>query len=337
VGFFYEFFAWRFTRGLNCSVRLLERLAANGDVSNVKVTLLYRGKPLLQRTRTARVDMIQTTRLSISTVKPASALFLHANGYPTGVYRQFLYALTHALGEHALVHAPAILDASGSKPHLRWATMLGQAQHHASLHNASILIGHSMGGYLALQTAAAAPEKFTHVVLIDSPIPRGWRAALLGASQVTGLAYKFGPAPIAARRRDAWATHEAAHAFFAGKNFVKKWHAGVLDDFIEHAIIDAPNSRATSGVMLRIARDVERDIYAHIVHTLAYDALMKLRKQKVPVHFIAGARSEEIRLAGRESNHALFAPQWTEIEAGHLIPFEQPQLCADAVAALITH
>jgi pimeloyl-ACP methyl ester carboxylesterase len=270
-------------------------------------------------------------------VKPISALFLHANGYPAGVYRQFLHALTNALGaQHGVVHAPALLDATGSPSHLRWATMLGQAQHHASLHSANVLIGHSMGGYLALQTAAAAPKKFTRVVLIDSPIPRGWRAALVSASQVMGLAYRFGPAPIAARRRETWASRDAARAFFAGKKFVQQWHTGVLHDFIEHAIIDAPlSSHATDAVTLRIARDIESDIYAHIVHTLAYNALMRLRKHEVPVHFVAGIHSEEIRLADRAANRSLFKSEWTDIDAGHLIPFEQPQRCADAVSAAI--
>jgi pimeloyl-ACP methyl ester carboxylesterase len=112
---------------------------------------------------------------------------------------------------------------------------------------------------------------------------------------------------------------------------------GVLDDFIEHAIVDVPNPQATGGVTLRIARDVERDICAHIVHTLAYNALMRLRKFKVPVHFIAGTHSDEIQIAGRETNHALFAEHWTEIDTGHLIPFERPQVCAYVVAEALAH
>ena len=260
--------------------------------------------------------------------------FLHANGYPSGVYAQFFAALR----QHATVHAPAILEtAADSAAHQRWPIMLDQAldalqtlpARSGKNKNAAprhVLVGHSMGGYIALQAAARHMDTIGDVVLIDSPIPTGWRANVLTFAQLTGLAYKSGPAPIAARRRDAWPSREAAREFFAGKAFVKAWADGVLDDFIEHAIVDSAD-----GVTLRVPRDTERDIYAHIVHRSALKALRRLQRSGVNVSFIAGERSEETRLAGFDDNERLFAPRFTRLPTGHLIPMEAPQACADAV------
>ena len=260
--------------------------------------------------------------------------FLHANGYPSGVYRQFF----DALRKQATVHAPAILEtAPDSAAHQRWPMMLDQAldalqtllpgdSRNKSAARRHVLVGHSMGGYIALQAAAQHKDTIRDVVLIDAPIPTGWRANLLSFAQFTGLAYKSGPAPIAARRRDAWPSREAAREFFAGKAFVQAWADGVLDDFIEHGIVDG-----VDGVTLKVPRDTERDIYAQIVHRSALKALRCLQRDGVKVSFIAGVRSEETRLAGFAENERLFAPRFTRLETGHLIPMEAPQACADAV------
>ena len=260
--------------------------------------------------------------------------FLHANGYPSGVYRQFFAALR----EHAVVHAPAILEtATESAAHQRWPMMLDQVLDALQTLPPSsnkplrhVLVGHSMGGYIALQAAARHMDTIRDVVLIDSPIPIGWRANVLTFAQLTGLAYRSGPAPIAARRRNTWQSREAARKFFAGKAFVQAWADGVLDDFIEHAIVDNAD-----GVTLKVPRDTERDIYAHIVHRSALKALRRLQRSGVNVSFIAGERSEETRLAGFENNERLFAPRFTCLPTGHLVPLEAPQGCADAILAAL--
>jgi pimeloyl-ACP methyl ester carboxylesterase len=258
--------------------------------------------------------------------------FFHANGYPPGVYEKCLEAARSAFvtsGVKAeIVATPFLETVVVCKAHLRWPTMLGIAQQHAAATDANVLVGHSMGGYLALQVAAAAPERTKHVILIDSPIPRAWRSGLLTFSQLTGLAYKFGPAPVANGRRDRWPDRISARSHFASKAFVKRWANGVLDDFIAHAIREDEG-----GATLTIPRATERDIYAHIVHTEALEALHRARNASVHVSFIAGADSEEMRLAGYGSNKALFAPRFVELDGvGHLIPMEAPEQCAKAVA-----
>jgi pimeloyl-ACP methyl ester carboxylesterase len=183
-----------------------------------------------------------------------------------------------------------------------------------------------MGGYLALQAAARHPDLVANVVLIESPIPTGWRSQVLTLAQLTGLAYRAGPAPVASRRRDTWTSREAARAFFASKQFVAAWAPGVLDDFIEHAIVDI-----AAGVTLKIPRNTERDIYAHVVHREALLSVRRLKRRGIPLDFICGERSEEIRLAGLAANERLFAPRFHRMPSGHLIPLEEPAACAGVV------
>lgn len=266
---------------------------------------------------------------------PLALTFLHANGYPAGVYRQFL----DALKAHADVSAPEILDtAPDCSPRGRWPAMLERAQQsmrgggHGS-GKQHVMVGHSMGGYIALQATAKHAELITHVVLIDSPIPTGWRASLLTFAQSTGLAYRAGPAPIAARRRDTWASREAAREFFASKPFVMQWAPGVIDDFIDYALINVDDG--TGSVTLRVPRETERDIYANIVHRSALRAFRALRMRGVKISFIAGERSEEMRLAGADANARMFAPRFHTMPTGHLIPLEAPQACANMVLRVL--
>lgn len=266
-----------------------------------------------------------------SQTKPA-LVFAHANGYPPGVYTRFLSALAGRLPQHR-IQAPPLETPPDLRASRRWPWMLDQLVQTVAASGAEILVGHSMGGYLCLQAAVARPAVCA-VILIDSPIPTGWRSAVLSLAQLTGLAYRAGPAPIAARRRDRWPSRSAAGEHFASKAFVQRWAHGVLDDFLDHALVHDHDA----GLRLRIPRHVERDIYAHIVHRAARRALTALRRRGVPVHFIAGEHSEEIRLAGQAENRRLFSPHWHSLPTGHLIPLEAPGACAERIAEILhTH
>ncbi|MFH1813341.1 MAG: alpha/beta hydrolase [Pseudomonadota bacterium] len=255
-------------------------------------------------------------------------LFLHANGYPAGVYRQFLAALAR----HHPVDAIDVIAAAHG-PGRGWRNLLTQVlvRVDALPDEPLALVGHSMGGYLAAMTAARRPTRVAQVVLIDAPLVGGWRGAVLTASHASGLSRKMGPAPIAARRRMHWPSREDARRHLADKPFVQRWAPGVLDDFLAAALTDHPDG----GVTLTIAREAERDIYATLAHRAALHAVRTLRQRGTPIGFVAGSQSEELRLAGREQNLRFWARDWVEVAGGHLIPMEAPQACARAVIKLI--
>lgn len=265
-------------------------------------------------------------------MNPKRLLFLHANGFPAAVYRRFLEVLQESIA----VSPVAVLETPADTPAaLRWRRMREQvAEALVAAGDGTGLVGHSMGGYLALMAAAHRLPARHPVVLIDSPLPDFGRGALLSLAQRTGLVYRLGPAPIAARRRHAWPDRDEARSYFAGKSFVQRWAPGVLDDFVAHALRDQAGGR-TGQITLRIPREEERDIYAHLPHRDAARALRRLRAAGVPVGFVAGSDSQEMKMAGWRANRRLFGAQMVTLPTGHLVPFEAPEDCAQAVLALL--
>jgi pimeloyl-ACP methyl ester carboxylesterase len=268
--------------------------------------------------------------------------FLHGNGFPAGCYRQFLDSLKTATTVFA---EPLLTSPINCPPQQRWFTMRDQAIARIELlinENSERqakgeklhLVGHSMGGYLQMMAAQKIIEKTPNfqsilgsIVLIDSPVPLGWRGLLLKTLQATSLSTKGGPAPIAAKRRYQWSTIEEATRFFAAKPFTQGWPSGVLKDFTTHAL-----TKIEHGCLeLTVPRQVESDIYAYTTAAEAVKALYYLRKNNISPCFIAGSNSIEVGLAGRQKIYRLFRNQLAVIEGSHLIPFEKPTECADAV------
>lgn len=262
-----------------------------------------------------------------------TVIFLHANGFPSGSYRQFL----EALGRHAEVIAPPALETPpGMRPRLRWPDMTRQAvielRRVAERRGRVCLVGHSMGGYLSLMAAARLPAHVRSIVLIDSPLVAGWRQSIFESLKLAGLSGRGGPAPIAARRRDRWASRELAHEYFSSKAFVRDWAPGVLEDFLAHALATGQDG----AMSLRIAREAERDIYTHMPARRTHAAFRALRTHGgISLHMIAGTRSRETGMAGRTTNRHLFGDNWHELPTGHLVPMEQPLACAELVARCI--
>jgi pimeloyl-ACP methyl ester carboxylesterase len=271
--------------------------------------------------------------------------FLHGNGFPSGCYRQFIQPLSVTTTVFA---EPLLTSPIECPPKLRWLTMrdqavarietliteqaghIGKAGEGEKIH----LVGHSMGGYLQMMAAQALIEKNPNlqkfigaIVLIDSPVPLGWRGFLLKALQATSLSNKFGPAPIAAKRRFRWESIHEAIRFFATKPFTHRWYSGVLKDFTAHAL----SKTADGQFELTVPRQVESDIYAHTSAAQAVAALYALKNKGLSPYFIAGSESIEVGLAGRKKIYRLFQTRLTIIDGGHLIPFEQPKQCAQAV------
>ncbi len=268
---------------------------------------------------------------AVTDTRPLPILFLHANGYPAGVYRAFLHAL-------AARHPVSAIEVIGCMPAYRpgrgWHRMRAQVVSHIESmpDERLVLVGHSMGGYLAAMAAERLPARIAQVVLVDSPMVAGWRGAFVSVTHATGLSRRLGPAPVAARRRHYWTSRDEARRHLGAKAFVQRWAPGVLDDFIEAGLTGHP----AGGVTLTIPRDTERDVYATLAHREALRAVRTLRAGSATrVGFVAGSQSEETRLAGREQNRRFWGRDWIEVPGGHLIPMEAPAACAQAVIDMI--
>jgi pimeloyl-ACP methyl ester carboxylesterase len=251
--------------------------------------------------------------------------FTHGNSYPAGAYRRFLDLLrddfeVHAVDMHG--HDPAFPVTDGW-PQLV-AELIGQLERYPE---PAILVGHSLGGMLSLMAAKQRPDLARCVVMLDSPVVAGWRAWLLRLAKRQGWDNRFSPARFSERRRNVWPDAAAAYQHFIAKPMFAAWAPGVLDDYLEHGLAPHPD-----GVQLRFLREVETAIYRSLPDHLG---TLVQGKFPVPIGFIGGTESVELRQAGRDATRALVGANFAEIKGGHLFPMESPQLAAQLTREMI--
>jgi pimeloyl-ACP methyl ester carboxylesterase len=262
-------------------------------------------------------------------------VFCHANGFPAGTYGA-LFERWRAAGWRVVAHERFGHDprfpVTGNWPHLR-DELLHFADATLAPEEHPVLVGHSMGGYLALMAACRRPGWAQAVVLLDAPIVAGWRAHTVQVLKATRLMQRGGPGRVSMRRRERWASREEAHAHFASKRSFAVWEPRVLADYIAHGLEPDPDSADGRGVRLAFDRAVETRIYNTLPHHLP--TLLRRHPPGCPVMYVGGTRSPEGRQAGLAFTRALVGPRLRWLDGGHLFPMEQPRPTADGVLELL--
>jgi pimeloyl-ACP methyl ester carboxylesterase len=251
--------------------------------------------------------------------------FAHANGFPANTYRALFTCLrrhydVRALSLHA--HNPKYPVDNG------WQNLARELLDElvARYDQPVILVGHSLGGALCLMAAKARPDLVRCVVLLDSPVVAGWRALAWRIAKGLGKSDRWSPARFSARRRTLWPDAQTVYKQYASKPVFARWAPEVLQDYIEHGLAPHPQ-----GVTLRFTREVETAIY----RTLPHDFGKLIRHFPVPVGFIGGQESAELRQAGSNATRRLVGRHFRLLPGGHLFPMEAPALAAQAVHEMI--
>lgn len=251
--------------------------------------------------------------------------FAHANGFPSDTYRVLFDHLrqhydVRALPMHA--HNPDYPTDDG------WHSLARELLDEliARYDQPVILVGHSLGGALCLMVAKARPDLVRCVVLLDSPIIAGWRALAWRIAKALGKSDRFSPARFSARRRTHWPDADTVYKQYADKPLFARWAPEVLRDYIEHGL--APDAK---GVTLRFTRETETAIYRTLPHHFG----KIIKRFPVPVGFIGGTHSNELRQAGSAATRQLTGRHFRLLEGGHLFPMESPALAAQALDEMI--
>ena len=258
-------------------------------------------------------------------------IFSHGNSFPASTYGVMTTSLKQrgydVRSIEKLGHDPAYPVTSN------WPNLVHQladftAEQVKSTGEAAWLVGHSLGGFLSLMSAMQHPQAggklLRGVVLLDSPVLGGWRAAGVGLAKRTKLVSSVSPGAISRKRKQQWTTQEEALAHFRSKKLFARWHEQSLKDYIEHGTQDSDGQRTLS-----FDRAVETAIYNTLPDNL--ENLLKRHPLKCPVSFIGGCQSQEIRQIGMGLTEKVTKGRIMMLDGTHLFPMENPLACAAAV------
>lgn len=255
--------------------------------------------------------------------------FSHANGFPAGVYRK----LWEALGDEYDVRA---IERIGHDPRYpvtpEWRDLRNELVDTLTREYAEPvwLVGHSLGGFLSLMAALKVPQLVKGVVMIDSPVVApGWRAHLMKLGLWTGLYERLSPAGVTKKRRMHWPDWEAAWHHFSSKPAFARWDQDVLRDYIEAGTNLIGEGPART---LAFRREIEYHIYLTLPRRLGARAA---RGVPVPVGFLAGTRSKELRQVGLAATRQIVGKHIRYVRGSHLFPMERPLETAEVLRAML--
>lgn len=247
-------------------------------------------------------------------------VFSHANSFPASTYRVLIEGWRAAGYE---VHA---IDKLGHDPRYPvttdWPHLVEQLSHFVEheVGQPAWLVGHSLGGYLSMMAANRHPLLASGVVVLDSPLLHGWRAAGIAIAKQTRTMGQVMPSRISAQRTQEWPNQRAVHEHFSAKPKFAAFDPAVLADYLARGTEGHTDGHAR---MLSFRREIETAIYNTMPHSLLQE--FKRHPFQCPVAFVGGTRSRELQQVGLSGTKQIVGERLSWVDGSHLYPFERPR------------
>lgn len=187
-------------------------------------------------------------------------------------------------------------------------------------------VGHSMGGYLMARAAAALPDRFRHVVLLDpvifAPLEYENRRKLYENFAVNDH-------PVS-RRKNHWRDAQEMYQRFIDRPPYNTWLPEVLSDYCNYALKPQSDSQ-----YLQLACDPINEAFNYINSVNSGGVLNDLPSITMPVTLLRAppGNSDEIDFSASPTwpELASILPDCTEFylpNMNHFIPMQDPELVA---------
>jgi pimeloyl-ACP methyl ester carboxylesterase len=258
------------------------------------------------------------------------ALFHHANGFCAATLDLVARPLTkyfRVIGMDARGHGDSTKPTAASA--YQWREFgadlaaVGRALAAEVGGRIALGLGHSFGGTSMLLAAAEEPSLFDRLVLVD-PVLHAPRAA--ESWDPERLARAGSLVERASRRRTIFPDRAAARENWRDKELFADWDPRAFDLYLAEGMAD----RADGQVELKCAPEIEAAVYAAGPTTDAWDRVAKVVAPTLLLWAQHGdfPRAVFADYAARMSNARI-----QDVDAGHLVPMERPELVIDAVLA----
>ncbi|WP_051362040.1 alpha/beta fold hydrolase [Solimonas soli] len=262
---------------------------------------------------------------------PLTLHFLHGNGFCGGVYWPLLrhFVADYGLFCHDLEGHGASDAASRFSGTPRIAARIPQIIADQGLQAGQLIgIGHSYGAAQTVQVAAAHPELFRALVLLD-PILLPNRFYL--ATRIAAALRRNPLSRAARRRRDRWVSRQAAWDRLHDRGIYQDWTDEAFGCFIDHATRDEPMPGGGVERVLCCPKWLEAEIFDHPVYP--WPALRRLR---CPVLFVHGDASYPFMpMAAHKARRLLPSLQLEIVHGGHCFMQEDPATTAALALAFL--
>lgn len=258
--------------------------------------------------------------------------FAHATGFNANTYAPLLESLDPTIDVYAMdARGHGLSKASANPKTLRtwkpYVRDLGTLV--ATIPRPTVLVGHSMGGTVSLELAAANPEWVAGVVLVDPvlPPPRvGW---WLPVARAVGWTRRVPIARAAAKRTTEFSSKEAAVDNFEGKGAFRTWPREWIEAYVEGGTVATEN-----GVRLSCDRAWESRTFAKATpRSFAY-----VKRLRCPTTLIAREGSGP-PLPEESCNAFMRARPDTRLVklkgASHFMTMERPDVVRDEIHRMV--
>ena len=254
-----------------------------------------------------------------------SLLLLHATGFHARCWDQVVAALppgTHIIAPDLRGHGRSFRpDSIGN-----WSYVADDVAALVSSLSAGplIVVGHSMGGFVAALVAARLPGRFSSLLLVDPVLmPPGHYSAAAEDAEVDPSDH-----PVS-RRRNVWDSADQMIARFADRPPYNSWKPEVLADYCRYGLVPA----ADGGLELACPPHLEASAYLGSAGRDIYPLIAKIDCPVTVLRARNGERASALDFS--------ISPTWPELAAhfrhgrdvhwpdlSHFIPMEAPERLA---------